>query len=562
MTAALPTALAELQAWPHWVCWRTIERDGKPTKVPLQPNGKPASSTDPKTWTSYLACEHVVERGKFDGVGYVFSPTDEFLGIDFDKCVTPPTAFAQAAGETGIHPAVAEIIAELGSYTEYSPTRTGLHVIVRARFPEGGRNRTGKTPWGGEFECYDRARFFTITGDHVPGTPETIESRTQELAAVHSRIFAVPATTNGTNGKAHTEPFPRATHRGVVVFESVADDVALEEKIRSSKQGPKFAGLYDHAAPEGQESEADLALCNILAFWLGPDPARIDQWFRRSALMRDKWDAKRGDTTYGGYTINRALEGRTEFYGQKRNGTAPARPKDDDTELSYADELAGFFGLIDDTFVSGWRSSRRATCRVVLTTRTGHVFDVDNWKAATSSARALAQEIRLQIGTDPSIKKDDLGRLDVLIGQFCKVVQAMTVQDRAVELGRTFLQEAETLDVDLDDQAQRYAALKQLKDRHPIARAKADGTSAVTACIVLRDNVGRRYVRISWFVDFVKANAVSRQVGAIVEAMESPGMWSRLNDSKSRMKGTDPDTKDHVWQALYEVPANWPEETV
>jgi hypothetical protein len=540
MNDAPPTAISELRRWPHWVMWRTVERDGKPTKVPLTPNGRPASSTDPETWSTHEACERALKNSRYDGIGYVFAETDEYFGVDLDHCVTNGVVHAEAM----------RIVQRLNSYTEYSPSGTGLHTIGRAAV-NGNRNRTKKTPWGHDFEVYDQARFFTVTGRQMFGAPATIEARQEQLDAVCAEMFpAAEPNPTKANGKPPLKPEP-----------TTLDDAALEEKIRSSKQGPKFAGLFDTGAPEGQESESDLGLCNILAFWLGPDEARIDTWFRRSALMRDKWDSPRGDTTYGGYTINRALEDRTEYYGQKKTRPA-ARPKDDDIELSYADELAGFFGLIDDTFMSGWRSSRRATCRVVLSTRGGLVFDVDNWKAATSSARALAQEIRLQIGTDPSIKKDDLGRLDVLIGQFCKVVQAMTVQDRAVELGRTFLQEAETLDVDLDDQAERYIALKQLKDRHPIAKAKADGTSAVSACLVLRDNVDRRYVRISWFVDFVKANAVSSQVGAIVEAMESPGMWSRLNNSKSRMKGTDPVTKDHVWQALYEVPANWPEETV
>jgi len=540
MNDAPPTAIKELRHWPQWVIWRIDARDGKTTKIPLMARspGTRASSTDSKTWAPYEATLKPVEKGRADGIGFVFTPGDEYFGIDLDHCVKDGV----------VHPKAMEIVQRMNTYTEFSPSGDGLHIIGRGRL-KGDRNRTKKTPWGHDFEVYDNARFFTMTGRQLFGSPATIEPRQDELDAIYAEMFPAPAPVKNSNGRA-----------AMILVPGTLDDVALEEKIRSSKQGAKFAELFDRGAPEDQESEADLGLCNILAFWLGPDEARIDAWFRRSALIRDKWDAKRGDTTYGGYTIDRALEGRTEFYGQKIRPAA--RPKDDDTELSYADELAGFFGLIDDTFVSGWRSSRRATCRVVLSTRGGLVFDVDNWKSAPSSARALAQEIRLQIGTDPSIKKDDLGRLDVLVGQFCKVVQAMTVQDRAVELGRTFLQEAETLDVDLDNQAERYAALKQLKDRHPTAKAKADGTSTVAACIVLRDNVDRRYVRISWFVDFVKANAVSSQVGAIVEAMESPGMWSRLNDTKSRMKGTDPVTKDHVWQALYEVPANWPEETV
>jgi len=538
MTAALPTALAELQAWPRWVCWRTLERDGKLTKVPVMYSGKPASTTDRGTWGRYSVCADAAEERGYDGIGYVFAEEDEYVGIDFDKCVTPPTAFAQAAGETGIHPAVAEIIAELGSYTEYSPTRTGLHVIVRAAFPEGGRNRTGKTPWGGEFECYDRARFFTITGDHVPGTPETIESRTQELAAVHSRIFAVPVT---TNGKSHVWPS----------LETVPyDDVALEDKIRSSKQGAKFAGLYDRAAPEGQESESDLALCNILAFWLGPDPARIDSWFRRSALMRDKWDAKRGDTTYGGYTINRALEDRTEFYGQKK---PPAkRPARDDVERDYGEELAEEFQLVDDPFVSGWKSGRTSRDRYVLTTRSGLVLDLDPIGSYAGSPAKLSAEAALQLGTEPDLKGKVL-RVLRLMAAFCNLQEAETLDDRARDLGVSYLQEAPTELVDMDDQASRWAAFTKLRDITP---GKAEpGSSIASQSLVLVDPHGNRYVRTQWFSEYVKAGSMPGTAADVNRRMQRLG-WTKTG-KQGRIKATSPSGHDHLVWSFHVVTRDW-----
>jgi primase-polymerase (primpol)-like protein len=66
----------------------------------------------------------------------------------------------------------------------------------------------------------------------------------------------------------------------------------------------------DVAAYGGDDSAADLALCGLLAFWCGPDPKRIDRLFRRSALMRGKWDSPRADTTYGALTIQKALGAR------------------------------------------------------------------------------------------------------------------------------------------------------------------------------------------------------------------------------------------------------------
>ena len=68
-------------------------------------------------------------------------------------------------------------------------------------------------------------------------------------------------------------------------------------------------------------SEADLALCNHLAWWTGGDPARIDSMFRQSGLMREKWERQ----DYRDKTIGKALEGRTEYYapGGVPSATAP-----------------------------------------------------------------------------------------------------------------------------------------------------------------------------------------------------------------------------------------------
>jgi putative DNA primase/helicase len=187
MTIAPPKALAELQRWPHWVIWRDEERDGKPTKVPYQARypERRASSTDPATWATHMAAKSALAQGKGDGLGYVFAEDDEYAGVDLDHCVVDgKVAFGARA-----------IVDRLASYTELSPSGTGLHIIVRAGL-NGGRNRTKTTSWGGDFETYDRGRFFTITGEHLAGTPTTIESRQEELDAIRAELFPAPATAN------------------------------------------------------------------------------------------------------------------------------------------------------------------------------------------------------------------------------------------------------------------------------------------------------------------------------------------------------------------------------
>jgi len=97
-------------------------------------------------------------------------------------------------------------------------------------------------------------------------------------------------------------------------------DEELLEKILRSAQGTKLAALWrgQWEGAYASQSEADLALASMLAFWTQKDVSRIDALVRRSSLMRDKWDARRGESTYGEQTIARALEGVSEVYREPR----------------------------------------------------------------------------------------------------------------------------------------------------------------------------------------------------------------------------------------------------
>src|SRR5450755_3976419 len=84
----------ELRTLHQWVCYRLEKRkqsDGawKDTKVPCQPNGKAASSTDPTTWNSFASCVGAVGHLGITGIGFVFSKAAGFTGIDLDKCRNP-----------------------------------------------------------------------------------------------------------------------------------------------------------------------------------------------------------------------------------------------------------------------------------------------------------------------------------------------------------------------------------------------------------------------------------------------------------------------------------------
>src|SRR5271154_635091 len=78
----------QMQERQQWVVWRSESRDGKSTKIPYQPNGRKAQSTNPATWSTFAVAASAVNQG-YSGVGFVFSVDDPFVGIDLDGCRDP-----------------------------------------------------------------------------------------------------------------------------------------------------------------------------------------------------------------------------------------------------------------------------------------------------------------------------------------------------------------------------------------------------------------------------------------------------------------------------------------
>jgi putative DNA primase/helicase len=154
----IPEELAERD---QWVCWRLLERDGSMTKIPyVAGEDEWASSADSLTWRTFDEALASYERGGYDGIGFVFSSGDPFVGIDLDDCRDPES------GE--IAPWAKKIITRVQEgYIEASPSGTGVHIIVEGTVRDG-RTRKEVHEKGkrvGRVEMYSRSKFFTITGD-------------------------------------------------------------------------------------------------------------------------------------------------------------------------------------------------------------------------------------------------------------------------------------------------------------------------------------------------------------------------------------------------------------
>ena len=258
---SLPSALQELAQLKQWVCHRN--------KVPIDPfTGANAKSNDPATWGDFATAYRALQAGRYDGIGFEFGAyepeTLRVAGIDLDHVL-------RADGT--LEPFASEIVERMKSYTELSPSGTGLHILCFVKLSAIG-NKKGLES-GCAIEMYNHGRYFTVTGK-VYGEEREIGDRTKEFAAIHEKYFK------------KTEP-----ERPPVIVPQVRDftDRELLEKMFSSQRGYEIRRLYNgDIGGYASHSEADLALVAHLLFWTGGDEGRTDGLFRESGLMREKWD--------------------------------------------------------------------------------------------------------------------------------------------------------------------------------------------------------------------------------------------------------------------------------
>jgi putative DNA primase/helicase len=332
--------------------WRPEKDKGRGgwDKPPIDPHtGGPTDATDAAAWMSFEGAR-ALARDLGAGIGLALGDDGPYCGVDLDKVIDDRGEVAGWARD---------IVDRLASYTEVTPSGKGLRVWVKGRLPRDGKGKSKhRTAQHSGLEFYDSGRYFTVTGNHYPGTPTTIEDRATVLAELHAEIFG--ARNEG-----------RSASKGA----DLADDDTLIETARAAKNGPKFAALFDAGDTRGyggDDSAADFALASLIGFWTGNDPDRVERIFNRSALgQRDKW-RERAD--YREMTIRNALDGIKESYtprgrrpgatpsmnGHATPGTSANRDLDARlagfpwTELGNAERLVARFGE-DLRHVGRWK---------------------------------------------------------------------------------------------------------------------------------------------------------------------------------------------------------------
>ncbi|HLJ46716.1 MAG TPA: DUF927 domain-containing protein [Bryobacteraceae bacterium] len=298
-------------------------------KVPYDAKtGKPASSTNSETWADFDTALHALQSdSSYDGLGFAINKP--YVFVDLDHCVADDGEIEQWADE---------IVSTLNSYTEASPSGTGLHILCTSQsdLPPTGRKK-------GRIEIYSGQRYFTVTGNHIPGTPDTIEDRTEELLELHQEVFGT-SIQEPAHDVTEISPSPG----------SCGTDEAIIAACRNAKNAEKFVKLFDHgetSAHDNNHSVADAALCAVLAYRTR-DREQIDRIFRNSALMRPKWDEKRGDRTYGQRTVEHAIKIQKSVppgFSVSDNGVYFQPPPADDGEVKPPIHLSSKIEIVAAT---------------------------------------------------------------------------------------------------------------------------------------------------------------------------------------------------------------------
>ena len=358
--AAIPDAMRRAK---RWVAWQYEIRDGKKTKVPHTPGKGQAKSTDPATWVSF---EEACQADPFySGIGFVLG--DGWLGLDADHVRDPDT------GEW--MPEVLADIMSVKSYAETSPSKSGAHVIVLGTKP-GNRCRGNGEVW----EMYDVGRYFTVTGDHIPGTPaEVCEPAPGSLDAIYAKV-------GRTKAPAAPAEAPTRQTRQAQKDDVELTDSEIVEKCQNAANAAKFNALWrGDTAGYQSGSEADLALCNLLAFYTR-DPAQLERLVRQSGLYREKWDR----TDYVTRTISATLQACRETWSpgrrdvlktyirQKEDAAGPEQERREASGtlppkevFSSVNPKSGAVSLIY-TAIADWIM---ATLKTITYRRTAYVYD-------------------------------------------------------------------------------------------------------------------------------------------------------------------------------------------
>lgn len=267
--------LSSLAQRPYWVAWQTEARGpiGKSTKVPYSPLGQGrAKANDPATWGTRDAATAraaaLARPSGLGGVGLELCPLDDgrsIGGVDLDTCRDPESGV--------IAPWAMAVIDGLDSYTEVSPSGTGVKVFLLFRTADhedirrvlSPTNSNGDLKFGSSWsrktgadhppaiELHTANRYFAVTDHLIEGS--TDELREVPTAALMNLIqltgpaFVHSGVTDGTASAllqaCPEQGRPRTNKRKVVAHDQSRSVVAFRVGAEARRAGADFEAMCD-----------------------------------------------------------------------------------------------------------------------------------------------------------------------------------------------------------------------------------------------------------------------------------------------------------------------------
>lgn len=286
-TLEIPEELKEL---PQWVLWRAEWNNKRQQyeKVPYSFSGYLASSTNKDTWTIFDAIHNLYEENNlYDGIGFMLSDNDKYIVLDIDNAID----------ENGqINTDLALEMTEL-TYCEMSPSGTGLHCFFKGELPEQRKKKRSDL----DIELYDNARFMTVTGESIGQSEICVEQ--EILNNLVERFFKEEQNFETTLSY---DP----NHKS-----ELSDEEVINLMLKS-KQKDKISDLLEGNFEKhfASPSEAVQSLLHYLAFYTGKDKQQMERIFLNYNNLTDKWDSKRGNTTWGQLELDKAVNNQNEVY--------------------------------------------------------------------------------------------------------------------------------------------------------------------------------------------------------------------------------------------------------
>ena len=275
----IPNKLKEI---PQWVVWNSRKREKKDggyylSKEPVSINNDFGFRWDnEKNLCTFQEVQTAYNNGNFNGIGFVLFPKDKLVCIDIDDL----------ENVNDLPPELHNLT--LHSYVEKSPSGNGLHLWIEGEKPEWvGTKQNGIEFFGGQ------TKFITVTGDKFNNA--AIMSNQKLIDMIAERYFEKP------QNKRNVRPIGNG---------NTLSDSELLAKMFASKNGKIIRNLWDGniEGHNNDDSSADMALANHLAYWTNGDFTRIHNLMWQSALVRDKWTKH---PTYLAMTIEKAVASTT-----------------------------------------------------------------------------------------------------------------------------------------------------------------------------------------------------------------------------------------------------------